>query len=292
MERKSIQWVLILIITIIWGYSWVLMKDALLYMEPFTFSAFRFGLGAIVMVLVVMIYKLGLPPRDKIFHLLVLGMLQTAIVFLLVMYALKFIDAGKSSLLLYSMPLWSGVLANLLLKEKTSKIRWTGLVIGMFGLAIILFSDLLGNVTLEVLFGEFLIVIAAISWAFSNIYYRIFLNKLPRLQVNAYQMLFGAIAISIVAFLAEGDATINWTFDSIYYVVFTGVLASALCFTVWFMLLSVVDTIGATMPSLLVPVFGIFFGWLLLDEIITWNILIGSIFILSGILITNIRSKK
>ncbi|PKR77899.1 EamA family transporter [Halalkalibacillus sediminis] len=288
-ERKWAQWLLILLITLIWGYSWVLMKDALRYMGPYTFSALRFGTGAATMLTIVWLLRVGRPPKSAISHLIVVGILQTSVVFLLVMYALKFIDAGKSSLLLYSMPLWSGLLAAFFLREKISALRWGGVGLGVAGLLVVMGADALSRQSAEVLWGEFLIVLAAVSWGASNIYYRLKLGELSKLQVNAYQMLFGTIGITLVAWFAEGGETVVWTAESVYYVLFTGVLASALCFTVWFMLLSVVDMIGATMPSLLVPVFGLFFGWLLLGEVLTASVLIGSTLILSGVWLSSVR---
>ncbi len=282
-KQKWFQWMLILLVTILWGYSWILMKDALQYMGPFTFSALRFVTGAAAMLLIVWLLRAGRPPRSALPHLIVVGILQTSVVFILVMYALKFIDAGKSSLLLYSMPLWSGLLAAIFLRERISKLRWGGVGLGIVGLLIVMGADALSQQSKDVIIGELLIILAAVSWGASNVYYRLKLSDLPKLQVNAYQMLFGTIAIALVSWIAEGGEPVVWTPESVYYVLFTGVLASAFCFTIWFMLLGHLDMIGATMPSLLVPVFGLFFGWLLLGEVLTVSVVVGSALILSGV---------
>ncbi|WP_237718737.1 DMT family transporter [Alkalibacillus haloalkaliphilus] len=100
------------------------------------------------------------------------------------------------------------------------------------------------------------------------------------------------MAITIVALITESDQAIIWNAESVYYVLFTGVLASALCFTVWFILLSVIDMVTATISTLLVPVFGLLFGWLILNEPLTANILIGTALIVIGISIANIYKKS
>ncbi|TFB14195.1 DMT family transporter [Filobacillus milosensis] len=289
MKQKSMQWILILLITLIWGYSWILMKDALRYMGPQTFSALRFVTGAVVMMCIVWLSRIGRPPRSAIPHLVVVGILQTSVVFTLVMYALNFIDAGKSSLLLYSMPLWSGLFAAIFLKEPISPVRSGGIVFGITGLLIVMGADALSHQTADVIIGELLIVLSAVSWGASNIYYRLKLGHLSKFQVNAYQMLFGTIGIALVAWVAEGGEPIVWSVESIYYVAFTGVLASALCFTVWFMLIGNLDMVSATMPSLLVPVFGLYFGWLLLGEVVTISVMIGSVLILNGVFLSSLR---
>src|SRR5690606_22825728 len=110
-KNKIVLWSLILTITILWGYAWVVMKASLELMGPFTFSAFRFGTGTLTLFLVLFLLRMGSPPKKYWKHLAVIGFLQTAVVFLAVMFALKFVEAGKSSVLLYSMPMWSSLLA-------------------------------------------------------------------------------------------------------------------------------------------------------------------------------------
>jgi len=186
---------IILIITLLWGYAWVLMKEVLVYMGPFTFSSFRFGVGSITLLLVIWLSKMNRPPKKYWKHLIVVGILQTSIVFLFVMFALKFVDAGKSSVLLYSMPIWSSIFAAKFLNEKITPAKWAGLLIGMVGLLTILGWDIWLGQKPETIFGEMLIIAAAISWGMSNVYYRMHLQELPKIQATTFQMLFGTIGI-------------------------------------------------------------------------------------------------
>lgn len=293
LKNKWMVWTLILLITIIWGYAWVFMKGSLQYMGPFTFSAFRFGTGTVTLMLVIWLLKIEKPPRRMWKHLIVLGILQTSIVFLLVMYGMQFVNAGKSSVLLYSMPLWSSILAAKFLGEKVTSGKMLGLAAGMLGLLTILGWDIFFVQDLQIIFGEILIMIAAVSWAASNVYYRLKLQDMTQLQVSAYQMLFGTIGIVIATLFAEWGEPVEITGESIFYILFTGVLASALCFTVWFVILSVIDMVSATLSTLLVPVFGLFLGWWILNEQLTGGVIAGSLLIILGIAIAQLsRGKK
>src|SRR5699024_8587370 len=100
------RWILILIITLLWGSACLYMRQGLDYLGPCTCSALRFGTGSITMLLIILLTRAGLPDKRHWKHLAILGFLQTTVVFLLVMYALYFVGAGKSSVLLYSMPVW------------------------------------------------------------------------------------------------------------------------------------------------------------------------------------------
>ncbi|MFC2949345.1 DMT family transporter [Virgibacillus sediminis] len=290
-ENKAAVWLLVLAITLIWGYAWVTMKAALEYMGPFAFSSFRFGTGAVTLLLVVWIMKIGLPPKEYWKHLVIVGILQTAIVFLLVMYGLTFVDAGKSSVLLYSMPMFSSLLAVKFLGEKLTPAKLIGLTIGMIGLLTIMGWDIWIGQPAEVILGEVLIVIGALSWAVSNTYFRLHVQDLPKIQSSAFQMLFGSIAIIIASLFLESQPIV-WNAELIYYILFTGVLASALCFTVWFIIMSRLDMVSATISTLLVPIFGLAFSSVLLGETMTIGVLTGSAMIIIGIIIATVRWKN
>ena len=299
MNKKSIlpnnKWVLgllVIIITVLWGYGWVVMKEVLAYMGPFTFNAFRFGIGSLTLLAIVWILKLGVPPKNYWKPLIVVGLLQTAAVFILVMYGLRFVDAGKSSVLLYSMPMWSSLLAIKFLREKLTIKQILGLFIGMIGLLSILGWDIWFEQNLQTIFGELLIVMAAIVWAISNIYYRLHLQSLHKIQASAYQMTFGTIGIFIAAMVMEWGDPVHLNANSIYYILFTGILASALCFTVWYLILSLIDMATATIATLLVPIFGLLFSVLLIGEKMSIGIIVGSSLIICGIVVAQKGNKE
>lgn len=291
-KHKWATWALILLVTLLWGYAWVLMKLALNDMGPFTFSALRFSTGAVTMLLVILALKAGMPPKAHWKHFIVVGILQTTIVYLLVMYGLTFVDAGKSSVLLYSMPMFSSLLAVKFIGEKLTSAKITGLAIGTLGLLTILGWDIWTQQSAGVITGELLIIVSAFSWGVSNVYYRRHLAGASQLQVNTWQMLFGAIGIIIATLPAEWGEPIILNASSIYYILFTGILASALCFTGWFIVLSIIDMVTATISTLLVPIFGLLFSSILLGEQLTPGVLLGSTLIIAGIIIAQFSKKS
>ncbi|MGM8364556.1 DMT family transporter [Virgibacillus sp. W0181] len=288
LQNKFILWPMILMVTIIWGYSFVMMKDAHNYMGPFTFASARFLVGSLTLLVLVLILKIGLPPKKYWKHLIIVGILQTTIVYLCIMYALRFVDAGKSGIILYSMPMWSTIFAAKFLGEKGTPAKYIGLTAAMLGLLTILGTDMWHG---ENVIGELLIVAGAISWGCANVYYRFHLGELPKIQSSAFQMLFGTIGILLATIITEWNTPIAWTGTSIYYVLFTGILASALCFTVWFVILGLVDMVTATISMMLVPVFGLVLSIVLLGEKLTVSVSIGSILIISGIMIANVKKR-
>lgn len=277
---------LMLFIAVLWGYAWALMKMALNYMGPFTFSTLRFAAGTLTMFMVLLFLKKLRPPKQALKNLMILGIFQTTFVFLLVMFGMQFVEAGKSSVLLYSMPIWSAVLAQVILKEDITGLKWLGIVVGSSGLTFMIGWDFLLEQNTMKIIGELLIVLAAVSWAVANVFYQKVFAGCNQIQVTAYQMLFGTVGLGLATMVAEWDQSVQITPHSIYIVLYTGVMASAFCFTCWFYLLKRADTVTVTLSSLLVPVFGVLFSWITLKEPITSEMVIGTGLILSGILLT------
>ena len=108
------------VLMLVWGYNWVVMKIALRYAAPFDFAALRTFFASLLLLLPVLIWqRRALVPR-RILPILVLGFLQTACFVGLVNTALVHGGAGKSSVLVYTMPFWVALLAPLVLLATTA----------------------------------------------------------------------------------------------------------------------------------------------------------------------------
>ena len=275
---------LLLIFTIItWGYSWVLMKQALEYMGPFTFVALRNSIGAIFLIpLLIRKNSFNLSGIKNSNYFLV-GILQTTAMFALIIYGMKFVTAGKTSVVLYTMPIWTTFLIYFYFKEKLSTSKWLGVLSGFIGILFILGWDVISKQNKIIIFGEILILLAAISWSIANLIIKKRLYFHSPSIVNGYQLLIGAIFLVVLAVITEGFFLVNWTYSSIYIILFTGIIASAVNFSIWFYLINELDINTTTYSSLLVPVFGLLFDYLILGTNLDIGLIAGGIFILFGI---------
>jgi drug/metabolite transporter (DMT)-like permease len=143
-----------------------------------------------------------------------------------------------------------------------------------------------------ILFGEFLIILGAISWATANIWVKKRMANEDSYMVNCLQMLLGTVGLFLISAPTEGLFHVKWTFVSIGIVLFTGVVASAINFTIWFYLIKKMDINTATFCSMLVPVFGLLFDWLLIGNRLDAGIVVGGILILIGIYQVSNRNNK
>ena len=94
---------LLAFVIVTWGYSWVLMKQALEYMQPITFVALRIAIGGLVILPFILRNKDFRPASFLNRNYIVLGLLQTTVMFGLIIYGMKFVTAGKTAVVLYTM---------------------------------------------------------------------------------------------------------------------------------------------------------------------------------------------
>ncbi|WP_240345837.1 DMT family transporter [Parageobacillus toebii] len=117
MSSKYLYIFLLVTVILLWSYGWVLTKIGLSYMRPFTFAALRFLLASIAMIVVLSFLKASRPKGKEWIILFIMGLLQTTAMFLLINYGMMFVNVSKSSILIYSMPIWSGILGYIFLHE-------------------------------------------------------------------------------------------------------------------------------------------------------------------------------
>lgn len=280
----------IAIITLIWGYTWALIKIGLNSFPPFLFSTLRLMMGGILLVVVLKSFKQSWKPEKKdIPSLLIMGLLMSTGYFGLLTFGMQFVSSGETAILVYSMPILVSLLAHFLLGERLTPLKGAGLFSGVIGLLFVMGPQAFIHQNSNTLLGQVLILFSALCWALANIYSKKTFANYNKEKMTAWQMIFGSSLLLILSLFTEDFQSIQWTKESILALLFTGVLSSAVAFALWFRVLDKIKASTASMTLMLVPLFGLLFGWLQLGEQITLNQGIGSFFILLGIFLVSFK---
>lgn len=250
------------LLSLIWGYNWVVMKQVIRYADPFDFSAFRTLLGALSLFIVLIALRrpLRLVAGRKV---ALLGVLQTGAFTALIQWALVAGGAGKTAVLAYTMPFWLIPLAWLMLGERVRGPQWLAVAIAAGGLLLVLEPWKLHGSVLS----NLLALGGGLTWALSSV-----LAKRMRrehafdvLSLAAWQMLFGAISLCVVA-LAVPSRPIE---PSAYFfgaLAFNAVFATGLAWVLWLYVLEHLSAGMAGLSTLGIPLIGVLAGWLELGE--------------------------
>jgi drug/metabolite transporter (DMT)-like permease len=279
----------LIVLTIIWGYNWVVMKSALQYAGPFQFAALRTFLGALVLFVVIYFTKrpLGLKEFPT---MLVLGLLQTIGFTGLLIWALVEGGAGKTAVLTYTMPFWVLLFAWPMLGEKVQGWQWLAVISAIFGMLFI-FDPL--HIKADG-FSMFLAVCSGVSWALSAIISKKLHQRSPDLDLlnlTAWPMLIGAIPMVAIALIVPAPP-IQWTGYFISAVLFNVFLSGALAWLLWLYALQRLPAGVASMASMLAPVIGVIAAWIQLNEVPGHGELIGMILIAFALVLISIITMR
>lgn len=213
-----------------------------------------------------------------------------AIEFALLFKAIEYTTVSRSSVLFYTMPFWVAVGAHFLIPdERLTPIKILGLILAILGTGIALLGGK-ENSGEGSLIGDLLALFAATHWAAIALITRTtqFSSIKPEAQLF-YQLFISAILLMPLALFGE-------TFrepEPFHFIIFAAqvIFVVSIGFVVWFWVLSIYPASDMASFSFLAPLFGVFFGWLLLGEALTWNILIALTLVGIGIILVNQKPK-
>ncbi len=250
------------VLSLVWGYTWVLAKQGLAYAPPFAFAAER-SLGAAAATFLALVL-LGRPLRLRApWPTLVIGVVQTGGFIGLQTWALVEGGAGKTAVLIFTMPIWTLLMAWPLLGERIRAPQWLVATVMLTGLLLIIEPWNMATSLLSKCLG----VAAALSWATGTILIKRLLarEKVDLLSLTAWQMLFGALALSLVATMLSEPPT-QWTPAYFAILAFIAIVSTAFCWSLWAWLLDSVPAWEASLSVLGTPVVAIVSSRLVLGE--------------------------
>jgi drug/metabolite transporter (DMT)-like permease len=259
-ERTA--YIALIVLTIVWGYNWVVIKIATLDADAFSISAIRLILGAVSLFIAIIVTRGSLKPV-AIGPTIVLGILQTTLFTILQTFAVISGGAGKTAILAYTMPFWLVLLAWPFLHERVTRFGWIALALAAIGIACILTPLDFSNGLL----GKVLAVLGAISWAISAIYAKRLRrrHKVELLSLTAWQMTFGMIPLALIALVIPSHH-VALTPSFIEAILYIGLPGTGLAWLLWLFILHRLSAGTAGIASLLTPVMGVAFAWLQLGE--------------------------
>ena len=269
----------LVVIWLIWGLNWVVMKTANTYFPPILFVTWRFGSGALILLAVAYWRKIPLPDAKFLPWIFLSGICMLVLNNIAAQVGMQSISAGMAAVLNYTAPLWTAILAHFALDEKLTRRKIFGLAVAIVGLYV-----LMGLQGVEDLTAAFVIIAGAMIMAVSNIVVKLRLSKCDMIQLTTWQMVFGAATLVIYSTLfPQGE--IHWCTTAVLCVIYNGALASALAFFLWNIVLTHLQAGTASVATLVAPAVGVLGGVIFLGEPFTAHIVLGIALIFAGIIL-------
>ena len=249
-------------LSLVWGYNWVVMKEAVRFADPLAFSAMRSFFGGLVLLLIVVLTRRPVG-MGWFWGVLALGLLQTTVFVTVSIWALVHGGAGKTAVLVYTMPVWLMLLAWPILGEKIRGFQWVAVLVALGGLAFILQPWNLRSTPV----GTALALVAALAWAASGVWAKLLRRRvqIDLLALTGWQLVLGSVPLIVLAWYLEGKP-VEWHPILIAALAYNIGPATALAWLLWLYALHELPAAVAGIGTLMTPLVGVLAAWLQLGE--------------------------
>ena len=266
---KQVLWLgyaLLVLLSLIWGVSWPIMKVILNEVPPWTFRLYCMVFSGIGFILLIKSRGISLKiPRDDFKPLLISSFLNITLWFILSAYAIANMNASRASIIAYTMPICSALLSIVILKERMTISRFVSLFLGICGIAILIGPDIVVFKTAPL--GALLMLIAAFSWGAGIVTIKYHKWTMPTIVLSCWSLIIGGIPLTIGAIIFETDAIFApISFQCILGLVFVVILGNIVSFWAWYKVIDIFPATIASIGILMVPIIGVFSSSLMLGE--------------------------
>lgn len=280
-------------VVLLWGVNWPIMKIGIGVIPPLWFAVLRSLIGAVTLFVVLFATgRFAWPTRRDLPIIASIGLLQIGAFLALVNVALLHVDAGRSAVLAYTTPLWVGPGAILLLGERPTPLKISGLLLGLGGVALMFSPAAMDWSDQAELIGNLMLMLAAAGWAAAILHVRGREWRLSLLQLLPWQFLASQPLLLALAFWLEGPPDFTWSPTVLAILAYNGPIASAFCY--W-AVLAVTRALPATTTSLsllAVPAAGLIASTLALGEPLGASLIGGCVLILGGVAMVNLGDLR
>lgn len=262
-RQSLVDMALLMGLWLVWGYSWVASKLGLEYASPLQMAEYRLTLALLTLggLLLWRRGRFSLPPLWPTFWL---GLTQTTGFTLLSTLALLNAGTGKVTILCYTMPFWTLLLARFFLREHLRPVQWLAVLLAFVGLMCVL-TPWEGSIGWQ---GDLLALAAGVCWAISAIIAKRLReqHQIETLDLTFWQLLFGLLPLYALSWLWPQPA-VQWHPTFWLILIFNGCIAAGLGWLVWLHLLSRLAAGTAGLNALAIPAVALICAWLQLGDV-------------------------
>ncbi|MDW2174871.1 DMT family transporter [Vibrio sp. 1637] len=268
----------LLCLAAIWGGSFLFMRVAANTFGPAYLIEFRVTFAAVALLLIAVYLKKKLTLTAHTKHFFIIGLFNSAVPFLLFAYAAQTLNASTLAILNSTAPIWGALVGFVWYRSPLTAKSVLGMLIGIGGVAVLVGLDT-STIGEEAMLPIAASLMASFSYGIATNYTKN-ASQVPAFD-NAHGSMWAAViwVLPLLPFLPMRAEPSHFEWSS---VVTLGVVCTGFAYLLYFRLVSDIGPASALTVTFLVPVFGILWGYLVLDEPVGSNTIIGTILVLSG----------
>ena len=291
-SMKPAEWGMLILLSIFWGGSFFFVEIALRDFQPFTLVFLRVTLAALILIGVVYIRGQRMPASLRIWGAyLVMGAINNAIPFSLIVWGQTRIDSGVASILNATTPIFTVLLAHMLTSDERLTVRkFFGVLIGFLGVYIMLKPELKDGFSLRGL-GQLAVLGAACLYGFSGIFGKRFKETSP-VVTSAGMLICSSLMMFPLAILIDSPWSLSPSLESVAAIFGIAIISTAVAYLLYFRILAAAGATNVLLVTFLIPISALLLGVGVLGEVIKILEYIGMGCIFLGLIVIDGRALK
>jgi len=280
----ALEWALLILLSILWGGSFFFAEVALEGMQPFTIVFFRVSLAAATLIGIVYATGQTMPGDLRLWlAFFVMGLANNIVPFSLITWGQTQITGGLASILNATTPLFAVFLAHFFTRdERLTLNRLAGVAIGLFGVVVMIGTDVLAGIGLNVL-AQIAVLGAALAYGISGVYGRRFASLSPIVPAAGMLTASSVMMLPVMLVVDQPWAAPLPGLTVWSAVIGMAVVSTAAAYLIYFRILASAGATNILLVTLLVPVSAILLGVFILGERLELQHLIGMALITAGL---------
>lgn len=288
------QWMYFLALTLIWGSSFLWIKIAVRETGPFTIVSIRLLFAMAIILPFLIRARAGFPRGARQWgRIVVQGLTSTALPWILITWAEQHIESALATVLNGTVPLFTIIAAHLWLHDdRMTARRVGGLLVGFVGVLVLVQKDLRflagGDESVHLaLLGQLAMLGSSFFYGMSNVYGRAKFRGVPPVYQAFYTMLAADTLMWMVTPAVEAPLTLPALPITWVAIAWLGVLGAGLSYLMFYKLLHEIGPTRIATVTYTIPVVGVTLGVVFLHETLSWQLIAGTLLIVSGVWTVN-----
>lgn len=278
---------------LIWGTTWAAIRVGLQGIPPLTGVALRFTIAGALLLALLPVFRVRLEASRRAW--LVWGsnaVFTFSLAYSILYWAEQWVPSGLAAVLFASFPLLVALLAHFILPgERLTWASGIGVLIGFAGVAVIYSEDFRSLLGPQVAFAATVMLLCPVSAAIGSVLVKKWGSGIHPLSTAAVPMLLTGAILGPIAWWAESDRSVTFNGPSTLALLYLALVGSALPFTLYFWLLKRLPATRISLINYAVPVVAVIVGSLVLDEPVTFRVLLGAALVIAGTAVA-VRKKE
>jgi drug/metabolite transporter (DMT)-like permease len=267
----------------LWGASFLFMRIGAPEMGPVGLIAIRTLVAGVFLLPFLFFYNSHRGVRRHVPTIALVGVIGSAMPFALIAYATLTVTAGYASILNATTPMFGALVAWMWLGDRLTPSGIIGLLVGFAGVFVLVWGR--GEMpSLQVGMAVAAALTATLLYALAATTTKRYLSEVHPLTLATLSQLFAAASLLPLALLAIPEQMPSA--EAWWSVVLLGIASTGIAYVIYFRLISQVGPTKTLTVTYLIPAFGLFWGWLFLEEEIGWSMVAGCLLILLGVGLT------